>query len=398
MSDAPTVQLKVISSLAAVAAEDWDACANPDSQIYNPFLRHAFLLALEESGSAVSETGWLGQHLVLEDSDGKVQAVMPLYLKNHSQGEYIFDYGWADAFHRAGGNYYPKLLCAVPFTPAGGRRLLVRDGPNAAGYETSLLAGSLTLLDKLQSSSLHINFLPEDSWQQLGQQGFLQRTDQQFHWMNNEYTSFDDFLEALASRKRKNLRKERAKALENGIEVEWLTGSDLTESHWDAFFHFYMDTGQRKWGTPYLTRSFFSMINETMADDILLIMAKRDGDYIAGALNFIGGDTLFGRNWGCIEDHPFLHFELCYYQAIDFAIKRGLRRVEAGAQGTHKLARGYVPHRTYSAHYIAHAGLRDAVGNYLESERQYVDNDIAVLSNHTPFRKTANEGEDHDQT
>ena len=392
MSDTPTVQLKVISSLAAVATEDWDACANPDSQIYNPFLRHAFLLALEESGSAASETGWLGQHLVLEDGDGKVQAVMPLYLKNHSQGEYIFDYGWADAFHRAGGNYYPKLLCAVPFTPAGGRRLLVRDGPNAAGYETSLLAGSLTLLDKLQSSSLHINFLPEDSWQQLGQQGFLQRTDQQFHWMNDDYASFDDFLEALASRKRKNLRKERAKALEKGIEVEWLTGSDLTEKHWDAFFHFYTDTGQRKWGTPYLARSFFSMINETMPDDILLIMAKRDGDYIAGALNFIGGDTLFGRNWGCIEDHPFLHFELCYYQAIDFAIKRRLKRVEAGAQGTHKLARGYVPHRTYSAHYITHAGLREAVGNYLESERQYVDNDIAVLSNHTPFRKTANEG------
>ena len=398
MSEASGVQLKVISSLSAVAAEDWDACANPDSQIYNPFLRHAFLLAMEESGSAVSETGWLGQHLVLEDADGTVQAVMPLYLKNHSQGEYIFDYGWADAFHRAGGNYYPKLLCAVPFTPAGGRRLLVRDGPNAIGYETSLLAGSLTLLDKLQSSSLHINFLPEDAWAQLGKQGFLQRTDQQFHWLNDGYQSFDDFLDALASRKRKNLRKERAKALENGIEVEWLTGSDLTEEHWDAFFYFYMDTGQRKWGTPYLTRNFFSQISERMADDVLLIMAKRDGRYIAGALNFIGGDTLFGRNWGCIEDHPFLHFEICYYQAIEFAIARGLARVEAGAQGTHKLARGYVPHRTYSAHYIAHEGLREAVGNYLESERQYVDNDIAVLSNHTPFKKGEQEGEEHDQT
>ena len=401
MSDTPAVQLKVISSLTAVAAEDWDACANPDSQVYNPFLRHAFLLALEESGSAVSKTGWLGQHLVLEDADGHVQAVMPLYLKNHSQGEYIFDYGWADAFHRAGGDYYPKLLCAIPFTPAGGRRLLVRDGPNAAGYETSLLAGSLTLLDKLQSSSLHINFLPEESWDQLGQQGFLQRTDQQFHWVNDGYRSFDEFLDALASRKRKNLRKERLKALENGIEIDWLTGSDLTEEHWDAFFHFYIDTGQRKWGTPYLTRAFFAQINENMPDDILLIMAKRDGHYIAGALNFIGGDTLFGRNWGCIEEHPFLHFELCYYQAIDFAISRGLHRVEAGAQGTHKLARGYVPHRTYSAHYIAHAGLRDAVGNYLESERKYVDNDIAALSNHTPFRKgdiEGTEGEDHDQT
>lgn len=402
MSEAPldmAVQLKVISSLNAVAAEDWDACANPDSKVYNPFLRHAFLLALEESGSAVSETGWLGQHLVLEDAYGVVQAVMPLYLKNHSQGEYIFDYGWADAFHRAGGNYYPKLLCAVPFTPAGGRRLLVRDGPNALGYETSLLAGSLTLLNKLQSSSLHINFLPEESWQALGQKGFLQRTDQQFHWLNDDYPHFDAFLEALASRKRKNLRKERAKALENGIEVEWVTGDTLTEAHWDAFFHFYMDTGQRKWGRPYLTRRFFSMISETMAEDVLLILAKRDGRYIAGALNFIGGDTLFGRNWGCIEDHPFLHFELCYYQAIDFAIERGLQRVEAGAQGTHKLARGYVPHRTYSAHYIAHEGLRDAVAHYLESERQYVDNDIAVLSEHTPFRRAPKEGdEDHDQT
>ena len=308
MSEAAAVQLKVLTSLTAIAAADWDACANPDSQIYNPFLRHAFLLALEESGSAVSETGWLGQHLVLEDADAKVQAVMPLYLKNHSQGEYIFDYGWADAFHRAGGNYYPKLLSAVPFTPAGGRRLLVRDGPNAAGYETSLLAGSLTLLDKLQSSSLHFNFLPEESWDALGRQGFLQRTDQQFHWMNDGYPSFDAFLEALASRKRKNLRKERAKAVENGIEVEWLTGDALTEEHWDAFFHFYMDTGHRKYGTPYLTRSFFSMISASMPDDVLLIMAKRDGQYIAGALNFIGRDTLFGRNWGCIEDHPFLHF------------------------------------------------------------------------------------------
>jgi predicted N-acyltransferase len=398
MSEAAAVQLKVLTSLTAIAAADWDACANPDSQIYNPFLRHAFLLALEESGSAVSETGWLGQHLVLEDADAKVQAVMPLYLKNHSQGEYIFDYGWADAFHRAGGNYYPKLLSAVPFTPAGGRRLLVRDGPNAAGYETSLLAGGLTLLDKLQSSSLHFNFLPEESWDALGRQGFLQRTDQQFHWMNDGYPSFDAFLEALASRKRKNLRKERAKAVENGIEVEWLTGDALTEEHWDAFFHFYMDTGHRKYGTPYLTRSFFSMISASMPDDVLLIMAKRDGQYIAGALNFIGGDTLFGRNWGCIEDHPFLHFELCYYQAIDFAIERGLKRVEAGAQGTHKLARGYVPHRTYSAHYIAHEGLREAVGNYLESERQYVDNDIAVLSNHTPFKKNQAEGQDNDQT
>ena len=394
MSDA--VQLRVISGLADISAADWDACANPPEKVYNPFLRHAFLLALEESGSAVPETGWTGRHLVLEDADGTPQAVMPLYLKDHSQGEYIFDYGWADAFHRAGGNYYPKLLCAVPFTPAGGRRLLVRPGPQADTHETQLLAGALTLLDKLDASSLHVNFLPEEDWEKLGAQGFLQRTDQQFHWQNDGYQSFDAFLEALASRKRKNLRKERAKALENGIEVDWLTGADLQPHHWDDFFHFYIDTGHRKWGTPYLTRDFFSRIHDTMPEDILLVMAKRDGRYIAGALNFIGGDTLFGRNWGCIEDHPFLHFELCYYQAIDFAIARGLSRVEAGAQGTHKLARGYAPHRTYSAHHITHEGLREAVAHYLESERQYVDNDIAALSRYTPFKKSDLGNEDND--
>ncbi len=400
MSDAAQtpapIQLRVISSLSLIAAEDWDACANPEGQVYNPFLRHAFLLALEESGSATPETGWQGQHLILESESGETLAVMPLYLKDHSQGEYIFDYGWADAFHRAGGNYYPKLLCAVPFTPAGGRRLLVRPGPDAATHETQLTAGALTLLDKLGASSLHVNFLPAADWERLGAQGFLQRTDQQFHWQNDSYQSFDAFLEALASRKRKNLRKERAKALENGIEVEWLTGDSLTDDHWDAFFHFYIDTGHRKWGTPYLTRDFFARIQASMPEDVLLVMAKREGRYIAGALNFIGGDTLFGRNWGCIEDHPFLHFELCYYQAIDFAIERGLTRVEAGAQGTHKLARGYAPHRTHSAHFIAHEGLRDAVAHYLESERQYVDNDIEVLSKHTPFKNTAAEGAQDD--
>ena len=400
MSDAAqtpaSIQLRVISSLSLIAAEDWDACANPDGQVYNPFLRHAFLQALEESGSATPETGWQGQHLILENEAGETLAVMPLYLKDHSQGEYIFDYGWADAFHRAGGNYYPKLLCAVPFTPAGGRRLLVKPGPDAAMHETRLVAGALTLLDKLGASSLHVNFLPETDWQRLGAQGFLQRTDQQFHWQNDDYQSFDAFLDALASRKRKNLRKERAKALENGIEVEWLTGDRLTDAHWDAFFHFYIDTGHRKWGTPYLTRDYFSRIQASMPEDVLLVMAKREGRYIAGALNFIGGDSLFGRNWGCIEDHPFLHFELCYYQAIDFAISRGLTRVEAGAQGTHKLARGYAPHRTHSAHFIAHEGLRDAVAHYLESERRYVDNDIDVLSKHTPFKNAAAEGAQDD--
>jgi predicted N-acyltransferase len=391
MAEGPALQLRVVASLRDIKASDWDRCANPPERAYNPFLRHALLLAMEESGSATPETGWMGQHLALEDETGNVLGVMPLYLKDHSQGEYIFDYGWADAFYRAGGEYYPKLLSAIPFTPASGPRVLVPAGPQQTEHETSLLAGALTLMEKLDASSLHMNFLPESQWDWLGDKGFLQRTDQQFHWLNDDYRSFEEFLDALASRKRKNLRKERQKALENGISVDWLTGDQLSEAHWDDFYHFYLDTGQRKWGTPYLTRDFFSRLQAAMPDDVLLIMAKRDGRYIAGALNFIGGDTLFGRNWGCIEEHPFLHFELCYYQAIDFAIERGLKRVEAGAQGAHKLARGYAPNRTYSAHHIAHEGLREAVRNYLESERQYVDNDIDQLSQHTPFKATPNE-------
>ena len=384
------ISLRVLADLSQISADAWDACANPPGLAYNPFIAHAFLSALQDSGSATADTGWLGQHLVLQDAAGAVQAVMPLYLKNHSQGEYIFDYGWADAFHRAGGRYYPKLLSAVPFTPAGGRRLLVKPGPDAETHETNLLAGALTLMEKLDASSLHINFLPEDEWRRLGDKGLLRRTDQQFHWLNQGYGSFDDFLASLASRKRKNLKKERARALENSIEVEWLTGSDLTEAHWDAFFHFYMDTGNRKWGTPYLTRQFFSLVQNGWPKQTLLIMARREGRYIAGALNFIGGDTLYGRNWGCVEDHPFLHFELCYYQAIDFAIARGLARVEAGAQGTHKLARGYAPHHIYSAHHIAHEGLRDAVAHYLDGERDYVDREIEALGKHTPFRRPQN--------
>ena len=388
MSETEKIALRVFSSFKNIPADEWDACANPPEKPKNPFVSHAFLLALEESGSAIAETGWLGQHIMVEDAAGAGVAAMPLYLRNDSRGEYVFDYGWAEAFHRAGGNYYPKLLCAVPFTPAEGSRLLVRPDAQAAAHKTALVAGAITLMERLDVSSLHINFLPQEDWCFLRQKGFLGRTDQQFHWHNEGYRTFDDFLDALASRKRKNLKKERAKALGNGIEVEQLTGAELTEARWDDFFTFYMDTGSRKWGTPYLTRDFFSRVSDSMADDILLVLAKRDGRYIAGALNFIGGDTLYGRNWGCIEDHPFLHFELCYYQAIDFAIARGLARVEAGAQGAHKLARGYAPHRTYSAHHIAHGGLRAAVAEYLESERQYVDNDIEALQKHAPFRKT----------
>jgi len=378
--------IRVESAMSDIASDDWNACANPSSQDYNPFISHAFLDALEKSGSVSGRIGWLPRHLVLEE-EGKPTGCMACYVKSHSQGEYVFDYGWADAYERAGGRYYPKLQISIPFTPATGRRLLVADGPDLATRETALMSGALELCRKANASSVHWTFITKDEYERLGDLGLLQRTDQQFHWLNDDYKSFDDFLSVLASRKRKNLKKERAAAISNEIEIEWINGSDLTESHWDAFFEFYMDTGARKWGRPYLTREFFSIISETMADDILLIMAKRAGRYIAGALNFIGGDTLYGRNWGCIEDHRFLHFELCYYQAIDFAIERGLGRVEAGAQGEHKLARGYVPVTTYSAHFVADSGLDQAVRDYLIGERKYIAEAQAQLNTYTPFKK-----------
>ena len=386
--DDTTFKARIITSLSEVSEAAWDRVANPSGVPYDPFLSWAFLDALESSGAARPETGWSPCHVLIEGPDDELLAAMPLYAKTHSQGEFVFDHSWADAYERAGGQYFPKLLSAVPFTPVTGRRCLVPEGPDRARLQNALVSAAIQVAAQNDFSSLHVNFISEETAEQLGEFGLLIRTDQQFHWQNDGYASFDAFLEALASRKRKNLRKERAKALESGIEVDWLTGDSLTHEHWDAFFHFYIDTGHRKWGTPYLTRDFFTRIQETMPEDVLLVMAKRDGRYIAGALNFIGGDTLYGRNWGCIEDHPFLHFELCYDQAIDFAISRGLQRVEAGAQGTHKLARGYAPHRTYSAHFIAHEGLRDAVGHYLESERRYVDNDIEALSRYTPFKQS----------
>ena len=391
MGDQEQIVLRVANALETVDPLAWDACANPGGDIpYNPFTSYSFLNALEKSGSATIDTGWAPYHLLLETPGGELAGCMPLYLKNHSQGEYIFDYGWADAFERAGGRYYPKLLSAVPFTPATGRRLLVNPHVNAPDAEDYLIAGCVEVTKQLDVSSLHLNFLPEDQWQRLGEHGFLRRMDQQFHWENQGFETFEAFLEALASRKRKQIRKERKEALSNNIEIEWVTGTDLTEEHWDAFFTFYMDTGSRKWGSPYLTRDFFSRINDALPDKTLLIMAKRDGRYIAGALNFIGGDTLFGRNWGCIEDHRCLHFEVCYYQAIDFAIAHGLKRVEAGAQGAHKLARGYLPQETYSAHWIANEGFRTAVSDYLENERSYVRRDVAALSEHSPFKKIQN--------
>ncbi len=326
-------------------------------------------------------------HLLAEEAGGRLIGAVPCYVKSHSQGEYVFDHGWADAYERAGGSYYPKLQVSVPFTPAAGRRLLVRPGPQAAAVQAALAEGLAEICRRSNASSVHVTFLPEPEWQLLGAHGYLQRTHRQFHWENAGYPSFDAFLAALASRKRKTIRRERAEALAPGISVHWLTGSDLTESIWDAFFDFYMETGSRKWGRPYLTRSFYSIVGEKMRDRILLVMAKRNGRWIAGAINFIGSDTLFGRHWGAVEQHPFLHFELCYYQAIDYAIAHGLARVEAGAQGQHKIARGYLPTTTYSAHFIVDPALRRAVADFLRHERAHVAAEVEELAETAPFRK-----------
>jgi hypothetical protein len=381
--------VRIASRIADVPAAEWDACAGDlSARADNPFICHAFLKALEESGSATRKTGWLPQHLLFEDNRGELTGCMPCFLKSHSLGEYVFDHGWADAYARAGGSYYPKLQASVPFTPVTGKRLLVRPGADTANREAILLQGVVELTDRLGVSSAHITFLTRAEWELAGELGFLQRTDQQFHWRNENYQSFEDFLAALSSRKRKAIRKERRDALADGIEIEWLTGNNVTEAHWDAFFGFYMDTGSRKWGSPYLTRKCFSLFGDTMADQVLLVLAKRSGRYVAGALNFIGSDALYGRYWGAVEEHPCLHFEVCYYQAIDFAIAHGLARVEAGAQGAHKLARGYLPVDTYSAHYIADPGLRRAVADYLKRERLAVSREIALLTEESPYRQS----------
>ena len=401
-SNGETFRIRVISSLADISANQWDAVTNPkltDSSIedlstnnneghyQNPFLSYCFLNILEESQCATIETGWYAQHLILEDDNENVLGVAPCYLKNHSQGEYVFDYDWADAFMRAGGQYYPKLQLSVPFTPVTGKRLLISPSLDEYKGTLALANGIIQLSQKLEVSSAHLTFLTPKEWKILNEYGFLQRQDQQFHWKNNKYSSFDDFLDELSSRKRKNLRKERNQALENEIKVKHLTGNEIEEKHWDAFYSFYLDTGSRKWGSPYLNRTFFSMLGDRMSDHVLLILAERQNQYIAGALNIIGSDTLYGRYWGCIESHPFLHFEICYYQAIDFAIKNQLKFVEAGAQGQHKLARGYIPIPTYSSHWINHPGLRDALKSYLDEERAYVSKTRDVLSYHTPFKK-----------
>jgi uncharacterized protein len=414
--DSSEITFEAVPSVSQIAPADWDACANPASASdhhedvnspaspgtasgspypsisgYNPFVSHAFFSALEASGSACARTGWGPRHLVAR-LDGEIIGIVPCYLKSHSQGEYVFDRGWAEAYERAGGRYYPKLQVSVPFTPAAGPRLLIRGGADQERIAAALANGLVALCEVSRASSAHVTFAPEAEWKLLAAHGFLQRTDQQFHWHNQGYDRFDDFLAGLNSRHRKAIKRERREALSaGGITVHALNGSDITEDAWDAFFAFYMETGSRKWGRPYLTRSFFSLIGESMAKDVLLVMARRNGRWIAGAINFIGSDTLFGRNWGAIEHHPFLHFELCYYQAIDFAIGRGLKIVEAGAQGEHKIARGYLPQTTYSAHYIADPDLRRALDDYLRRERAYVAEAALELTDAAPFRKTADE-------
>jgi len=417
-------KIRIVPSLRDVDAAQWDRCANPDAfstnleagagalrcaeeaangelalravalaeandtqrERFDPFVSHAFLSALEASHCVGPRTGWTASHVLVEDADGRLLAAAPTYIKTHSMGEYVFDYGWAEAYERAGLAYYPKLQVAVPFTPVTGRRLLVAKEADTAVRDT-LIAGLRAWRAKIDASSIHVTFPTQDEWRAMGEAGFLQRTGKQFHFLNKAYGDFDAFLADLASRKRKMIRRERKEALAHGIDIELLTGVAIKESHWDAFFKFYMDTGSRKWGRPYLTRAFFSQVGAAMADHILLVLAKRQNRYIAGAINFIGQDALYGRNWGCIEDHPFLHFEVCYYQAIEYAITHGLSRVEAGAQGEHKLARGYGAVVTYSAHDIADRRFARAIDDFLARERLAIDEELDEYAEMAPFRK-----------
>jgi len=380
------ISVRIADTFADVDAAAWNACAGPD----DPFVSHAFLSALEDSGSATADTGWLGHHLIIEDSKARYLACAPLYLKNHSYGEYVFDWGWAEAYERAGGKYFPKLVSAVPFTPASGPRLMTLpglDAEEAGELRAALAAAMVQIAERLDVSSVHVNFLPEADWRQLGDMGYLQRQGQQFHWLNDGYETFDDFLATLTSRKRKNIRKERARVADAGLDIRALTGAEITEAHWDAFYRFYRNTSDRKWGSAYLTRDFFSLLGERCGDAVVLIYAEMDGLPIAGALNVAGSDVLYGRNWGCDANFKFLHFEACYYQAIDYAIQHGLGSVEAGAQGPHKIQRGYLPTPTYSAHWIADRGLSDAVARFLQDERRGIEHEMAVLTEHSPFRK-----------
>ncbi len=405
MTKETSAAIRVVSAMAEIDRANWDACANPgwgepagcggvpdgdtERPAYNPFLAWDFLEALERSGAVSRRSGWTPRHLVLEGEGNRPTGMMPCYVKTHSQGEYVFDWGWADAYERAGGSYYPKLQVSVPFTPVTGPPPADAARARRARRRKQLLAAGLMQLCRQHGlSSAHVTFLPEEDWSLLGELGFLRRTDKQFHWHDDGFGDFEGFLGALASRKRKAIRKERREAVEAGIEIEWVTGSALTEAHWDAFFEFYMDTGARKWGRPYLNRTLLLAASASAWPTACSwSWRKRDGRYIAGALNLIGSDTLYGRHWGTTEDHPFLHFEVCYYQAIEFALAHGLKHVDAGAQGPHKLSRGYLPETTYSAHYIADPNFRRAVENYLEEERREVALSGEALRRHAPFRR-----------
>ena len=382
------ISVEIIRSLSALNAQDWDTCADPQTMSdrpLDPFTTYRFLRALEDSRSVGEGTGWQPLYMIVRDQDQIIGAA-PMYLKSHSQGEYIFDHNWAHAYERAGGRYYPKLQIAAPFTPATGRRFLTKPENHEQAFR-AMIEGACRFAQKNQISSLHSTFCTQSEYEMGGKFDLLQRETQQFHWYNQGFNSFDDFLDTLASRKRKNIRKERATAQAFGGRILQLTGEQIEAHHWDVFWQFYQDTGARKWGTPYLTRAFFDEIQETIRDDLLLVLAENDQGYVAGALNFIGRDALYGRYWGCIEDHPCLHFELCYYQAIDFAIEHGLLRVEAGAQGEHKLARGYMPSTTYSLHWVNDPGFDRAVREYLVAERDANQQDIEILTSYGPFRR-----------
>jgi predicted N-acyltransferase len=393
------VEISIHGAIAQIDAADWDACAAPETvaggRALHPFVTHRFLRAFEDSRSVTPRAGWAPRHLAAR-SAGRLIGVSPLYLKGHSQGEYVFDHAWAHAFERAGGSYYPKLQCASPFTPVTGPRFLTRPGASQNAAAAALIEGATQLAGRDGLSSVHWTFCTEQEAELGEAMGLLRRSGQQFHWHDAGYGDFDGFLASLSSRKRKQLRRERETARESGVEIVALTGDAIEPQHWDAFWRFYQDTGARKWGTPYLTRAFFDIAQDRLRDDILLIMARRNGAWVAGAMNVIGRDALFGRYWGCTEHHQCLHFELCYHQAIDWALAHGLSRVEAGAQGEHKLARGYLPVTTHSLHWIADPGFRRAVADYLEHERRAVDDEIAELSAHSPFRHAPPPPEEQD--
>ncbi len=386
MNDKRPDSIVVENSIENIGKKNWNNCANHEASSYNPFVSYEFLNALEKSNSVNGDSGWYTSFFVAKDKDDKIIGCTPAYLKNNSSGEYVFDYSWAEAYQRVGRSYYPKLQISIPFTPVSTPKLLTKD-QNDIDTKVFMLQAIEDFCSEHEISSAHLTFLNEKELNTLQNKKWLIRTDQQFHWFNDNYNDFNDFLSDLSSRKRKNIKKERDEANKNGLVIETLNHKEIQEFHWDEFYKFYIDTSMRKWGQPYLNRDFFSLIGQTLSENILLIMVKNNNKYIAGALNFIGGDTIYGRNWGCIEDHKNLHFEVCYYRAIDFAINNKLKKVEAGAQGAHKISRGYQPSKTFSAHWIKDIDFFEAISNYLKDERVYIQENIEKLNDYIPFKK-----------